>query len=253
MTVSVVQSGEAGAAAGGGWNVTLGTPATAGNTLFYVVSGFHGSSITPSSSAPTLGGSSVTGAALIASAVNSATSQVLTDIWMLPNIPGGQTACSVTVTNSLQIDAVGLAVFEVAGLGATPAVDQAYPTPAPPATGNSGNLANPNAAINSGTTGAITAAPEFVIGGGTSDQGAAAGAAAFTSQAVGGNTNAWAGYQIPVIPGGTYTWAQTAAGNANWSAAVVTVKPPGGAPAAHAIPPGGGSSMFKRSMLWADL
>lgn len=226
MTISVVQSGQAGAA-GASWAVTLGAGTAVGSTLFYAASAYNSGSPTLSTSSPLLDGSPVTGAVKLASAVNAATIRTLIDVWMLPNVPGGKTACGITVSGSQGINNVGLVVFEVAGLGSAPALDQGTPTPSPPTTGNSGSSSNPNTAVNSGTTGAIGSAPEFVIGGACIDQSTASIAAGFTGLATGGDTNTWAGYQIPVSSGGTYSWAQTAGANANWAAAIVSVTPGG--------------------------
>ena len=160
MTISVVQDGEAGAA-GGTWAVTLGSGTTAGNTLFYVATAYENTGAVPSSSAPLLGGSAVTGAVKLIDVVDTSSDRLYTSIWMLPDVPGGKTACAITMTNSQSINNVGLTVYEVAGLGSSPSLDRS----------SSGNSAStPTTAVSSGTTAAITAAPEFVLGAASIDR-----------------------------------------------------------------------------------
>jgi len=215
MAISVAQSGQAGAG-GGNWAVTLGSPTTSGNTLFYVATAYQTSGAAPASSAPTLGGSPVSGAANLAETQDSAFIRLYVAIWMLPDVPGGQTACSITMANSQTINNVGLGVYEVSGLGASPALDQS-------SLGNSASA--PSTAVDSGTTGTTAHAAEFVLGGASIDQNTGAGAAGFTSMSFGGNTNSWSGYQI-VSSTGTFDWAQTAGSAANWAAVIVTVATP---------------------------
>jgi hypothetical protein len=217
VTISVVQSGTFPAA----WSGTMGSPVTSGNTLFLVPQGYENSGGTMSTSAPLLGGNPVTGAVKLLDTEGSDFIKTYAGIWMLPNCPGGSAAVAITMSGSNAISNVGLFYYEVAGLGSAPVLDQS-------SSGNSGS--GSGTAVSSGTTGAITSAPEFILGAGGNDQGAGSGAAGFTSLNMSGLGNAWAGYQIASSSGGTFSWSQTAAAAARWAAAVVAISAAPSAP-----------------------
>ena len=217
MAVSVVQTALIG---GANWAGSFGSNVTAGNTVFLVVTGYNTSNVTITSSAPTFGGSPVTGAAKVLERAH-AYDGVVTDyvaVWMLPAVAGGSAAVAVTVTNSQNIAPVGIIAYEVAGLGASPVTDQ---TVAADAAG---------ASVSAGPTGPIAQAPEFVLGACVQD-GSMSGAASspWTNVNFTGNANSASSYQLPVASGGTYTYSATLSGTSRWAAGVVTVSPPAGA------------------------
>ena len=206
MALAVVQAGNN---SGGGSSGTFTSALTAGNTVLLVVQGYA-SNAALSSSAPKIGGAPVTGASLLTSAqANPTGNTVYTGTWMLPAVSGGQTTCSVTFTGGT---CIGLFWYEVSGLGASPALDKS----------NSGTSANGTA--NSGASGAITAAPEIVLGasvGYSLSQNAPSSPWVSQSQF---SAFCWAAYQIVTSSGGSYTYSQTATGTAPVAATVDTIK-----------------------------
>jgi hypothetical protein len=201
---------------------TFASAVTAGNTVFFTIFAFDFGNTTITSSAPLLNGSSVTGAALLkseSSPFTTGSGVVYVGFWMLPDIPGGGTSCSVTVGGSGT--AFSLYCYEVSGLSTTPSLDQF-------AIAGNGNSANPA----SGTTGATTSAAEFVVGGGVMLGVALGSPGAPWTATAGPSSFAWGGYQIQSSSGATYSWTQSSSGSTNaWSAGVVTVKGSGAAPA----------------------
>ena len=117
-------------------------------------------------------------------------------LWMLPNCPGGSAAVAITVTDGTTSSLCGLIAYEVAGLGTAPTLDK-----------SSSAVSNSNAP-NSGTTAAITSAPEFILGGVALNPGITAGPAGWTSLAItGGAAPVWASYQIAASSGAPTTTA----------------------------------------------
>lgn len=210
MTISVVQATVLPSAFSG----SFASNVTAGNTVYLVIAAFSSSNVVISSSNPVFAGSPVTGAVKLAEAQSPYSSfTVYTATWMLPDVSGGSASVGVTVTNGTANSATGLLIYEAAGLGATPAEDQS-------STG-AGNSAN----ISSGASGAITQAPEFILGAFVSLNGpGTVPGSPWTSQAISGGNEAAAGYQVATSPGGTYTYSATQS-SAVWAASVVTVYP----------------------------
>ena len=209
-------------ATGTSFPLNFTNPVTPGNTviLIAVLANNTGTvAASPVVSGPTLTGSSVPGSFPLWNAgttqcvmsANAGAQDSIMAGWVLPSCPTGNGL------NLSHIDThpfvVGLVAYEVAGLGANPTIN---------AQSSSTNVGT-SAAVNSGTTLATTT-PTFVIGAGGIWAGSAAGAAGFTNASPGGN--AWAGYQISVTSGNTFTWAQTAINNTNsWAAGVVALSP----------------------------
>jgi len=213
VAISVVQTA---AWVNSAWTGTFGVNVTAGNTVFLAASGYNTTSVTISSSAPTFGGGSVSGAAKILEQAypydGAATDYGA--VWMLPNVAGGSASFGLTMTNSQAITAVGIMAWEVSGLGTGPVTDQSV------------SADGASTAVSSGATGAIASAPEFVIGFGVQDATVTTipGAPwASTSVNPGTNNNSFTGYQIATSSGGTYTYSATATVTAKWAAGTVTV------------------------------
>lgn len=216
MTISVVQaSNSSGVFASG---------VTPGNTIMLIAEGFDFANTTITTSAPTLGGTAYTGATDlldIPSGFSTGSGVVYGGFWLLKNIPGGFGGATTTgITFGGGGSQYGLFAYEIAGLGATPTLDQLVHN-------QNGNALNPA----SGSTPAITAAPEIIfglalcLGVGL----AAPTPAGWTSQA-GSSSFGWAGYQIATSSGGTYSWSQSSGGSGNaWSAGIVTIQGSGGA------------------------
>jgi len=221
VTISVVQSTDATNA----FTASFASNVTAGNTVFVVVTALNDTSgVTISSTtAPTLGGSSVTGAVqlwAIQSGYNSSAGfSVFTTAWMLPNCPSGQKAVAITLTNGSTNTYCGTFIYEVSGLGAGPVADRT-------STGQNSN----NSAVTSGTTAAIQYAPEIILGGFCAGGGPVT-PSGYTNQFATGNISG-AGYQIAASSGGTYSYGGTASASNAWAAGIATIA--AGAPAAAA-------------------
>lgn len=208
--VAVVQSATIANATSGSFGSNVG----AGNTVFLVICCFNTTGNTISSSAPTFGGSPASGAVkLKESQSNSAgTESAYTATWMLPNLAGGAASVGITVTNGTVNANTGLLLYEVSGLGTNPTLDQS----------NSGE-ATSGTALSSGASGAITQAPEFVLGAWEANQGSTAPGAPWTSQFISGAGVGLTGYQIPGSSGSSYTFSGTGNASGLWAATIVTV------------------------------
>lgn len=231
MTISIVQSN---GAAGNPPNV-FGSPVTVGNTIFIVAASYNTAGGNVTTSSPTLGGAAVSGSVAFfnsgsTNGVNSASASgnvAYIGIWMLPDVQAsGQTSVSYTVTNAA--GSIGSVIYEVSGMGNSPALDQS----------SSGSSISATTA-DSGATGGITASPELILGAAMIFSGAGAGhPSGFTFINPSGATDLWAGYQIALSSGGTFDWQQTSAGTP-WSAAIVTVPgtppPPPPAPVVYVM------------------
>jgi hypothetical protein len=208
MAISVVQ---AESVSNGG---SLTSPVTPGSTVLILPVCYEFGSALVSTSSPELGGTPYTGAALLASSQNayqSATTAAIgyTAAWMLPDVQAsGLSSISLSVSGGNILD---LFAMEITGLG-SPSLDQS-------STGS-----DPDSdALTSGTTGAITSAPEIVIAG-----------AVLIDEAIGSPGAPWTvvqdgtqfgqlAYQIASGSGGTYTWSATGAATNAWAALCVTI------------------------------
>jgi hypothetical protein len=218
MAISVVQT----ATGTGNPPVTFASNVTAGNTVILAAPCYDTGGTNNTVSSVLLGGSAVTGTVAFfnpgsTGGVNSGSlggNVAYISIWMLPNCPGGQNSVDYTFSGSQ----VGQVAWEIAGLGTSPSLDQS-------SSGSSTTLGT----SDSGTTSAITAAPEIVIGAAMIFSGAGASSpAGYTVSNPTGDL--WAGYQIVTSSGGTYDWQQTGAGQP-WAAAIVTIQGTAAAPA----------------------
>ena len=209
QAITVVQSAQLGSLP-----ISFPNPVTVGNTVVVVANGIQ--SAVPVVASPTLGGSSVSGAHPIwndggnsNSIIESGGSPCFTTAWVLPNCPA---ANGVNFgTNNISAT-VGLAIYEVAGLGPAPVVNVS--AEAFDSTGTSD--------ISSGATGNTTATPACVIGGCAAYNGPIAGAPGVTCLTSSGN--GWAGYQIATTAGSSYTWAQdNGHAGGGWTAGVAAI------------------------------
>jgi hypothetical protein len=138
-----------------------------------------------------------------------------TAVWMLPNMPGGESYVRVDCTYPSPGAPLGMFAYEVAGLGAAPQLD-----PAGGVTSEAGSVT----AVNSGVCPAITASPEIIFGfGHIYDVTLSAPSSAWTTMIGGGVQNFWSGYQLASSPGNTYDWSQTAASTGSWGAGIVAI------------------------------
>jgi hypothetical protein len=220
MAISVVQAAQLGNPPTTSYPLTLGAGTGAGSTLLIAVTSFSASNVAISSSAPTLGGSPVTGTSKLAE-VQSAFTGGLTAyvaIWMLPDVTGGATAVVSAVTNGVTSNSqVGLMGWEIAGIGTTPVLDQ------------SSTSSGASTGATSGTTGATGAAAEIILGvlvGLDGLTGTPASPASYANQNITsgpGGTASAGGYQIQSSAGSTYAYANANGGTDVWAGAVVTV------------------------------
>jgi hypothetical protein len=200
----------------GAWTGSMGSAAASGDTLFYVATAYSAAGSAISSSAPLYNGSSVTGATLLEHDQSSGTNSVYTGIWMLPNISGAHTSVAITMSGQdtpPDAHTVGLSVFDVAGLGASPAQDKGTAS------------AGTSSAVTTGASGSITTTPEFVLGslvifGET----LAPVGAPWTEPTQLSDDFCLTGYQIITSGSSSYTYNKTASGSAGWAGAIVTVK-----------------------------
>jgi hypothetical protein len=210
VTISVAQSNDLN---GSGTSLAFGSNVTALDTVFLVVIVYANSNVTLSVTSPTLGGSAVPGAALLQSeqVYDSGTGHAAGHFtFMLPDCPGGSSAVGWTAGGSTSVD--GAAIYDVAGLGPRPVLDQQ-------AAGSGSGTA-----VASGATPAILASPEFILGAAAMYQGDASGpGGGWTTLEP--NNSGWAGYQIATSAGGTYSWSQTQTSSDAWTAGIVTVAP----------------------------
>jgi hypothetical protein len=209
VTISVVQS----VAINNGYSGNFGTAVTAGSSIAEAVTGHNGTASDISTSSPLYNGGSVTGASkLVEQNSPSEAGAAYSSIWLLPDVAGGGTSLSITITNSPAASYVGIIAYEVAGLGSSPTVDK-----------SNSNTGSGTEDQNSGASGNITQGPEFVLGTVTQDGtiGSSYPPSGWTSMNV-GTTNSVAGYQIPASSGGSYTY-DLGAGSAHWTGAIATI------------------------------
>jgi hypothetical protein len=205
------------------WSGSFTSNVTAGNSIILVASGYTTfSGTTIGGTNPTYNGSTVANTiplfdlqSLVAGGAPSGTDSVWTGAWLLPNVPGGSTAVSVAVTNSDNFaGSVGLFAIEVNGLGTAPTLDQSI-------TGNNSS----GTTASSGTTGATTGAPEFVLASVVAwGQAMTLPGAAWTNTAM-ANGYAAIGTQTDATTGSTYSYTTTYTTSASWVAAIATIKP----------------------------
>jgi hypothetical protein len=153
-----------------------------------------------------------------------------TALWLLPNVPGGETYFRTDCTIPSPGGPLGIFAYEIAGLGTAPQLD--------PAGGVASAVGNVTS-VNSTACPAITQKPEIIFGfGHIYDVSLSAPSSAWTTIAGGGVQNFWAGYQIVANSGGTYDWSQTAASQGSWGSAVcaICVQPGTAGPAAQLRP-----------------
>ena len=208
----------------GSYSGSLASAAAAGDTLLYVVTAYTTSGSTISSSAPLYNGASVTGATQLKAVQASGTDAVYTAIWMLPSISGSHTSVAITVSGDTvpgDTKTVGLTVYDVAGLGSSPALDK-------------GNTASgTGTSVTSGASGNITQLPEFVLGSYvTFGQTIATAGAPWTEPAQLTDQFQSSGYQIITSGTASYTYAQTDGASSAWAGAIVTLYAGGAAAAA---------------------
>ena len=223
MTISVVQSVATDSGPGGGkWSTTI-SAAGAGNTLVFCVFSYD-SGATISASAPTYNGSAYAAASQLIAECSTSGGNVFCSIWMFPAVPGGGTSVGLTCTNGTIDGNVGSIAYEVSGLGASPVLDQQA------GVNHTGGTSN----VSSGTTPAITSAPEFVVGASVIFGVSETTASGFTNLFNKSGGFCQAGYQIPTSSGGTFAYAANTGITADWVAAIATIS--AGSAAAAGIP-----------------
>ena len=202
-------------------------PVTAGNSIVVLLTGYSPAA-TPAYSpgmyplvnyngAPVVGpiplwDQSGTGADVVNSTVGNF--DAFAAGWLIPHVAAGNTVTS-TIASGLQAN--GWVMYEVSGLGTSPAVTQ-----------KSLNHGNNTATVNSGTTPPISVTPAFIVAvsGDTSNTLATPTTGGWALNLLAGYANF--GYQIATSSGGTYNWTQSGGGPGNWGAsvAVITANPP---------------------------
>jgi hypothetical protein len=194
--------------------VTFASPITVGNTVILIAPCYNTGGSNNTVSAVKIGTNTIPGTFACfnpgtTGGVNSASSGgnvAYISVWVIPNIQvSGQTQVDYTPSGSQ----VGQIAYEVSGLGTNPTLDQS-------ASGSGITTGT----VTTGATGAITGAPELIVGGAMIFAGATGAPAGFTTANPTGDC--WGGYQIAVSSGGTYTWTQTGNGNP-WAAALATI------------------------------
>jgi hypothetical protein len=155
---------------------------------------------------------------------NSTVRQV---VYVFANVPGGVKTFGFTASTGSLYDCKA---YEVSGLGASPTIDKTV-----------SNTGTSSLDPSSGTTAAITAPGELVIGSSVI-YGVASASPGGSWTATGDPQDwSWAGYQLPSSSGGTFSWSQTSTTAQNWVASIVTIAPTpsAGAPGASfpVVPP----------------
>jgi hypothetical protein len=215
VTIAVVQSKTFNGAISGSLNGNV----TAGNSVIMWQFLYNNAVANMSTSNPTFGGSAVTGAAKLFEVQAGTGNNIYVAAWLLPNLAGGAASLALTQSNGLVDSNIGMVAAEFSGLGTAPAIDSGA-SPNPKTTPNNSGT-NPA----SGATGAITSAPQLVIGGAIEYAVALTPPGAFTNFSP-GSSFCQCGYQIVTSSGATYNYATTSGGTQSWSAGVVTVAPP---------------------------
>jgi hypothetical protein len=207
VAITVVQT----VAISSSYSGNFASAVTTGNSIVMAVTGRNvGNTITTSS--PQYNGASVTGASkLIEQQDTGSNGATYVSIWLLPNVASSGTSLSIT-TNSTPASFVGIMAYEVAGLGSNPTLDK-----------SNSNTGAGTTDQNSGASGNITQAPEFVLGTICQDGtiGSSYPPAGWTNMTV-GTTNSVSGYQIPTSSGSSFTY-DVGTGNADWTAAIATI------------------------------
>jgi hypothetical protein len=231
MTITVVQATNP--------NGLFGSAITAGNTVILAGIAYNGGNDI-SSSVPTIGGTAVTGTLIESGNSPTPTSAlVYQGMWMLPDVAGGGTQLGLTFSATGGASEQSLIGFEVSGLGPSPVADRSSE--------GSGINSGPAA---SGTTAAIQASPEIVIGASVGYALTVTAPGAPWTSVAGNSTFCYAGYQVVTSSGGTYQWSTAVSGAGDWTAGVVTVAASAGAPATAAQLPLVVSQAVKRAAFY---
>lgn len=204
MTISVVQVAPSGTS-------TFSSAVTVGNTVLFVLGEYSAPTVTVTNIE--LGGSTITGTTQLEfpqTAGGGSAQGVL--IAMLPNVQvSGQKAITYTCSGNV----IDVYAIEIAGLGASPTMDQAIT-----AVGTGGNIA-------SGTTAATTTAAEFIFGAAANYNGStnAPTGSSWTTTLNTSDGHLSTAYLIQSTAGATYAYNQTVGGSATgWAVAIVTLK-----------------------------
>jgi hypothetical protein len=194
---------------------TLSSAVLSNSSIALGIICFLSSNTVITSSAPLYNGGSVGSSSQIVSVQSTfAGGGTVYGSWfLLPDVTGGGTSLSVTCNGALSAS-VGMIGAEITGLGATPSLDSVSPNPAT-AIGTTGT-------VTSGATGAITSATSAVLGSAAAFGTAITPPAGWNAQQFSSNFAA-AGYQLPSVSGGTYTFNNSSVGQP-WFADAVVIK-----------------------------
>lgn len=196
----------------GGYSGSFMKNITPGNSVIMMVTGL-GTSVAPVTSAPLIGGATVPGAVKIGELSGSnATQFVSSALWLLPNLPGGNTTASITIANDTPTANSGLLCWEVAGLGNVPSVDVS-------STGSANSTS-----ISSGTTSGVAGPGEFVVGMWGANGVSYNEPTWFTSQ-LGVLGCTVAGWQVTTSAGTTYSYTGIQPTADAWSSIVAAIQP----------------------------
>ncbi|HEV2412228.1 MAG TPA: hypothetical protein VGS28_00275 [Candidatus Saccharimonadales bacterium] len=220
MSISVVQT-----ATSQTGTATFASNVTAGNSVVLVAYATATAGTVISVSGLKLGGQSVNGSVVLQGfqSNNSGITSVGHSIWLMPNCPSGSSSVSWGFTPSgTGMTATGTIAYEVAGLGNNPIVTM-------------GNAATTTGtAVDSGATGQLQFANEFVLAAAAIEGGSASAPGGWTATNNGVN-NYWAGYQIASSAGTSYDWAQTGSASNYWTAGVISVRSNSGSAAPYRL------------------
>ncbi|HUB93803.1 MAG TPA: hypothetical protein VMB52_04845 [Verrucomicrobiae bacterium] len=204
MSISVVQTTTSSTN-----STTFSNPVTAGNTVFVFPLAYT-LSAPPSvtSSAPTLGGSTLSGTVEVSVDIEYGSVSTYSAIWMIPNVTGGETVVSIAVQNAGGV--IGCLAVEVTGLGPSPSLDA-----------HTFGIAGAT-----GTTGMTTAADQLVLlAVGQTYSPPATPGSPWTTFPSPQDDFAFA-YQISGSTGETFQYTDSGGnGNDGWCGAIVTIKP----------------------------
>jgi hypothetical protein len=215
MPISVIQA----ALLWGGFSGNFPNNVSNLSTILFGVTAYNAAGAAISSNTPLYNGATPTGSALlkgIQSPVSGGDS-VYSAAWMLPDVAGGAKSVGITVPNGNNVSSTGLVAIEVAGLGASPVLDQFSVDSA--STG----------APTSGMTPDITEDPELIFAvAACFAQSITPPGAPFTDYQAGLDYGA-VGWQIVTSSGAGYEYACTG-GGATWCDLIVTIAGTSAAP-----------------------
>lgn len=210
----------------GPWSGSLASAAGSTDSLLYLVTAYTTSGAAISTSAPLYNGSTPLGTVKVFERQSASANGVYNAAWLLPNVGSAGTSVSITVTGANtpgDNHTVGLTVFDLTGLGASPVAEVA------------GTGAGTGTALTVSTSGNTTAAPGVVIASLISFGSVVTAVGAPWTESWLSDQFAIAGYQVHAAAGSGFTYGSTAGLANDWVAGVIVIEATQSAPPAAPV------------------